>query len=132
MLRIPAAAVAGCVVLGLSAPAAMATDGSSLIATVSPKTAKPGATVILTLRSCEDPSQGGIAEGALIGGETTARSPIGITELKPDATGEYPAGTLVGITNINEHAKRGTTERIYMACASNPNGAVETTVTIAP
>ncbi|MGW1091383.1 hypothetical protein ACWD4L_35235 [Streptomyces sp. NPDC002596] len=132
MLRIPAAAVAGCVVLGLSAPAAMATGDPNPIATVSPRTAKPGATVILTLRNCEYPSQDGIAEGALIGGETTARSPIGITELKPDATGEYPPGTLVGITNINEHAKHGTTERVYMACASNPNKAVETTVTIAP
>ncbi|MEV6163404.1 hypothetical protein AB0L71_15995 [Streptomyces sp. NPDC052052] len=132
MLRIPAAAIAGCVVLGLSSPAAMATEDPNPIGTVFPKTAKPGATVIVTLRNCEDPSQGGRAEGALIGGETTARSPIGITELKPDITGESPSGTLVGITNINEHAKRGTVESIYMACASNPNNAAETTITIEP
>ncbi|WP_409471538.1 hypothetical protein [Streptomyces sp. HC307] len=129
MLRIPAVAVAGCIVLGLSAPAAMAVEP---IGTVDPKTAKPGETVILTLRNCENPSEGGLAEGALIGGETTARSPIGITELKLDTTGEHPSGTLVGITHINEHAKRGTTERIYFACKSNPNKAAETIITIEP
>ncbi|MFE7245369.1 hypothetical protein [Streptomyces sp. NPDC057580] len=132
MLRIPTVAVAGCVVLGLSAPAAMATGDADLIAAVSPETAKPGETVILTLRNCEDPSGGGLAEGALIGGETTARSPIGITPLELDATGEYPPGTLVGIATITEDAKRGTTERIYFACYSNQKKVVETTVTIVP
>ncbi|MGW5272105.1 hypothetical protein ACWEQP_05880 [Streptomyces sp. NPDC004044] len=117
-------AVAGCVALALSAPAAMATAGADLIATVSPDTVQPGQTVHLTLRNCENPGEGGLAEGSLIGGETTARSPIGITELKAGAD-----GTLVGTATI-ENAKRGTTETIFLACNSNPDKVVETIVTI--
>ncbi|MGW2558179.1 hypothetical protein ACWCXB_02830 [Streptomyces sp. NPDC001514] len=132
MLRIPAVAVAGCLVLGLSTPVALATDGADPIGTVSPETAKPGETIMLTLRNCKNPSEGGIAEGALIGGETTARSPIGITHLKPDATGTLPPGTLVGYATINEHAKRGTAEPIYFGCYSNKHRVVYANVTIEP
>ncbi|MFF3060437.1 hypothetical protein [Streptomyces sp. NPDC057909] len=117
-------AVAGCVALALSAPAAMATAGADPIATVSPNTVQPGQTVHLTLRNCENPGAGGLAEGSLIGGETTARSPIGLTELKADAD-----GTLVGTATI-ENSERGTTGTIYLACNSNPDKVVETTVTI--
>lgn len=116
-------AVAGAVVLALSASAAMATARADPTATVSPNTVQPGQTVHLTLRNCEHPGEGGRAEGSLVGGGTTARSPIGITELKAGAD-----GTLVGTATI-ENAERDTTETIYLACNSNPDEVVETTVT---
>ncbi|MBZ9637930.1 hypothetical protein [Streptomyces sp. PSKA30] len=126
LIGIPAAVAAGCVVLGLSAPAATATNGEDPIGTVSPTTVRLGQTVQLTLRNCENPSEGGRAEGSLIGGETTARSPIGVTELKADAS-----GTLVGTATI-VNAKPETTETIYFACGSDPDKkAAEATVTIA-
>ncbi|WP_330244355.1 hypothetical protein OHA33_12260 [Streptomyces sp. NBC_00562] len=117
-------AVAGAVVLALSAHAAMAGADADPTATVSPNTVQPGQTVQLTLRNCENPGEGGLAEGSLVGGETTARSPIGITELKAGAD-----GTLVGTATI-ENAERGTMGTIYLACNSNPDKVVETTVTI--
>ncbi|MGW9136333.1 hypothetical protein [Streptomyces sp. NPDC055681] len=117
-------AVAGAVVLALSAPAAMAGAGADPTATVSPNAVRPGQTVQLTLRNCENPGEGGLAEGSLVGGETTARSPIGITELKAGAD-----GTLFGTATI-ENAERGIMGTIYLACNSNPDNVVETTVTI--
>lgn len=117
-------AVAGAVVLALSAPAAMATAGADPTATAGPDTVQPGQTVHLTLHNCEHPGEGGLAEGSLVGGGTTARSPIGITELKAGAD-----GTLIGTATI-ENAERGTTETIYLACNSNPDEVVETTVTV--
>lgn len=94
------------------------------IGTVSPKTVRPGQTVHLTLRNCSNPSEGGLAEGSLVGGETTARSPIGITYLEPDAD-----GTLVGTAPIT-NVKPGTTETIYFVCFSDQNKVAEATVTI--
>ncbi|MFJ3270155.1 hypothetical protein [Streptomyces sp. NPDC086776] len=117
-------AVAGAVVLASAAPTAMATAGDDPVATVSPNTVQPGQTVHLALRNCENPGEGGLAEGSLVGGGTTARSPIGITELKAGAD-----GTLVGTATI-ENAERGTTETIYLACNSNPDEVVEATVTV--
>lgn len=53
-------AVAGAVVLALSAPAAMVGADADPTATVSPNTVQPGQTVQLTLRNCENPGRAGL------------------------------------------------------------------------
>ncbi|MFC3574315.1 hypothetical protein ACFOZ0_13740 [Streptomyces yaanensis] len=123
---VPAVVVAGCVALGWSAPVATAVDDTDLIGTVSPSTARLGETVRLTLRNCGNPSEGGLAEGSLVGGESTARSPIGITNLEADAS-----GALVGTATI-VNAKPGERGTVFLACSSDMTKVAEVTVTIAP
>ncbi|MFC3575265.1 hypothetical protein ACFOZ0_18680 [Streptomyces yaanensis] len=92
---------------------------------------RPGDTVDLTLRNCTDPSQGGRAQGSLVGGNTTARSPIENTELTPSVNaGE--AATLEGVASISSNAKPGNNETIYFVCNSNPDKVVDVPVFIAP
>ncbi|MEV6289916.1 hypothetical protein AB0M41_05595 [Streptomyces sp. NPDC051896] len=85
---------------------------------------KPGLTVSLTLAGCGDPSEGGRAEGALVGNGTTERSPIGIVDIKPMAN-----GTLAGIAAIVPDARPGAAQ-IYLACGSDPDTVVTVHITI--
>lgn len=99
-LRIPGAALLGAALLAFAAPAGLAATPAGPSATVNPTTAKPGQSVALTLRNCKNPSQGGRAEGAVIGKGTTARSPIEATDLKPG-----PKGALVATATISSGAR---------------------------
>jgi hypothetical protein len=113
------------VLVGASLVAALAGPAAaSPVGTVSPAKVKPGQTVSLTLAGCGDPSEGGRAEGALVGNGTTERSPIGIVDLKPMAS-----GTLAGIAAIVPDARPGAAQ-IYLACGSDPDTVVTVDVTI--
>ncbi|WP_438296174.1 hypothetical protein [Streptomyces sp. HUAS TT7] len=91
---------------------------------MNPTTAKPGQSVTLTLRNCKNPSQGGRAEGAVMGKGATARSPIEATDLKPG-----PKGTLVGTATISSGARPGKAD-INFACASKPDAVVTVSNTV--
>ncbi|MDR3081923.1 MAG: hypothetical protein LBV60_13540 [Streptomyces sp.] len=127
-VRASAVALAASVLLGLAAPAALAdgnnSSGGDLVATVNPKVVRPGQTVTLTLRNCMHPEEGGRAAGSLVGGETTARTPVEITELTPTA-----GGVLVGRTTI-VNVEPGTTETISFACNSNVDMVAEADITV--
>ncbi|MEV6051160.1 hypothetical protein [Streptomyces sp. NPDC052107] len=84
---------------------------------------KPGQVVSLTLAGRSDPSEGGRAEGELVGNGTTERSPIGIVDLQPTAN-----GTLAGITAIVRDARPGVA--LHLACGSDPDTVVTVDVTI--
>ncbi|MGW2859562.1 hypothetical protein [Streptomyces sp. SDr-06] len=125
-LRIPSAALLGGAALVLAAPAAVAAGSAGPTATVSPATASPGQTITLTLRGCDDPSQGGRAEGELVGNGTTGRTPMEATDLKPGAD-----GALVGTAAVSPGLKSGSVATISFACGSNPNAVVTAPLTIA-
>ncbi|MEV5989639.1 hypothetical protein AB0L85_32625 [Streptomyces sp. NPDC052051] len=111
--------------MGLVEPAALADDGAGgLVATVSPKVVHLGQTVTLTLRNCKNPGEGGRAEGSLVGGRMTARTPVEITELRPTA-----AGALVGRTTV-VNTRPGTTATVYFACNSDVDTVVSADVMV--
>ncbi|NGO74700.1 hypothetical protein G6045_03210 [Streptomyces sp. YC504] len=94
------------------------TPTPSASVTVSPTTARPGETVIITLTGCSDPSMGGRAEGQLVGDGTTAHTPIEPVDLAPAKPGGH---TLTGTTVITP----GTGHTIYAVCAGDPGNVTE-------
>ncbi|WP_143041437.1 hypothetical protein [Streptomyces indicus] len=86
---------------------------------VSPAGARPGQTVTLTLTGCADPSQGGRAEGRLVGDGSTAHTPVEPVELTPVKPGST---TLTGTTVVTP----GGGHTVYAVCADNPQQVTET------
>lgn len=129
MWRLPllGAVCAGALALSGAAPVPPQGASPALVGEVQPGHARPGERVTLTLRGCDDPQEGGRAEGALIGDGTTARTPIEVTDLRAGTD-----GVLHGRTEISPQAHPGTAQ-VAFACSSDPEHvATAPVVVLAP
>ncbi|NGN69724.1 hypothetical protein G5C51_38285 [Streptomyces sp. A7024] len=120
--RISAVVVLTGAVLAVTAPDAAAEPSAE----VSPANPRPGQQVTLTLRGCSDPTDGGRAEGALVGDGSTARFPVEATDLRPSE-----GGAVTGTATISPDAEPGRRATIYFACGSDRNTVANAVITFA-